>query len=126
MRLRSGAVLLSALCCVRAWPAVHLQSLLSPGSICADKTDARFYAAYHDQRACPCDCVGCRCNRYIACFACEPPPCRKEAFYECERSDGSYFNENTQECSWLPLRVPPFDCPLVLHPAFASPRASSD
>jgi hypothetical protein len=49
----------------------------------------------------------------VACWACEPPPCRQEAFYECERGAGSFFNEDTQACEWLRLRVPPFDCPLV-------------
>ena len=112
MHLRAGMVLLSALSRAHAHAGLQQQNMLSPGSVCADKTEARFYAAFHDQ-ACPCDCAGCRCTAYAACFACEPPPCRHEAFYECERADGSYFNENTQECSWLPLRIPPFDCPLV-------------
>jgi hypothetical protein len=52
-------------------------------------------------------------SAYVACWACEPPPCRQEASYECERGAGSFFNEDTQACEWLRLRVPPFDCPLV-------------
>jgi hypothetical protein len=136
MRLRGSAVLLAALCSCDATAsptrlpakqaeAVHpqaspppalLRDLLSPGSVCADKSDAGFYAVLRHQEACPCDCRGCRCSSYVACWACDPPPCKQQAFYECEantNTHASYFNEVTQECAWLPLRTPPFDCPLV-------------
>jgi hypothetical protein len=131
-------------------PPALFQNLLPEGSLCANKTDALFYARGRDP-LCPCDCLGCRCRHahrahvhaalprrpcatlaaiyvltccaalaagcarsaYVACWECEPPPCRQQAFYECERGYGSYFNEDTQACEWMRLRVPPFDCPLV-------------
>jgi hypothetical protein len=42
-------------------PPVLFQNLLPPDSVCADKTDAAFYAGPRDP-ACPCDCIGCKCR----------------------------------------------------------------
>jgi hypothetical protein len=52
-------------------------------------------------------------SSYVACWVCDPPPCKQQAFYECAVGAGSFFNEDTQTCEWLRLRVPPFDCPVV-------------
>jgi hypothetical protein len=40
---------------------VLLQNLLPEGSVCANKTEALFYARGRDA-ACPCDCLGCHCR----------------------------------------------------------------
>ena len=81
---------------------------------CSNKTEPRYYAADY---ACACDCAGCDCRRYYACWDCGLDArtgtrrCLSQASYLCARGDFSFFNEKRQACAWEQPRPLPFGCP---------------
>jgi hypothetical protein len=68
----------------------------------------RYYAG---EWSCDCDCPGCSCRRYYACWDCKRGRCLSQAAYECARGDYSFFNEKRQVCAWEQPRPLPFGCP---------------
>jgi hypothetical protein len=83
-------------------------STLSRDAFCRDKTEARYYA---DDWPCDCDCAGCDCRRYYACWDCDADGCLSQASYLCAPGDFSFFNEERQTCAWEQPRPLPFGCP---------------
>jgi hypothetical protein len=89
-------------------------STLNENFFCSNKTEPRYYAADY---ACACDCAGCDCRRYYACWDCGfdarigTRRCASQASYLCQRGDFSFFNEKRQVCAWEQPRPLPFGCP---------------
>ena len=90
-------------------------SALSENAFCLNKTEPSYYAAEYK---CSCDCAGCDCRRYYACWDCLPDEtdgnkvkCFSQANYLCQSGDFSFFNEKRQVCAWEQPRPLPFGCP---------------
>ena len=78
-------------------------------TFCSGKTVTKFYA---DEWPCACDCPGCDCRRYFACWDCDASAgCASQASYRCAPGDFSFFDEEKQICAWEQPRPLPFGCP---------------
>ena len=84
-------------------------SSAGPDAFCLNVSEPRYYAA---PAQCACDCAGCNCRRYYACWDCEAGEgCLSQATYLCADGDFSYFNEELQVCAWEQPRPLPYGCP---------------
>ena len=84
-------------------------SSAGPNAFCLNVSEPRYYAA---PAQCACDCAGCNCRRYYACWDCEANGgCLSQATYLCAEGDFSYFNEELQACAWEQPRPLPYGCP---------------
>ena len=77
-------------------------------AFCLQKSKPMYYAG---EWTCDCDCAGCNCRRYYACWDCESGRCLSQAAYECAKGDFSFFNEKLQVCAWEQPRPLPYGCP---------------
>ena len=93
----------------RVFPSTRTENFF-----CSNKTEPRYYAADY---ACACDCAGCDCRRYYACWDCGLDArtgtrrCLSQASYLCARGHFSFFNEKRQACAWEQPRPLQFGCP---------------
>lgn len=85
-------------------------SSAGPNAFCLNVTEPRYYRA---PTGCKCDCPGCNCRRYYACWDCDvlADGCLSQAAYLCDEGDFSFFNEELQACAWEQPRPFPYGCP---------------